>query len=113
MSKCKNSLKVLESFEIQILWIFSDLDMRDATTQIKDFENHVPALMSAGYASFHHPLMMHGSFENTSYKQRRATVINVFGDGVISNLDLTHSESPGTNKYPKVPRGEKMCGGHE
>jgi len=31
-----------------------------------------------GEASFHHPLMIHGSYENRTTRPRRATVINVF-----------------------------------
>ena len=66
--------------------------------------------MKKGYASFHHPVLMHGSFENRSPVQRRATVINVFGDGVISNLDFVSVNSPGTKDYPHIPIGNKMEG---
>ena len=37
-----------------------------------------------GEASFHHPLMVHGSYENRTNSPRRAAVINVFRDGVCS-----------------------------
>lgn len=40
--------------------------------------------LKAGECAFHHPLMMHGSFANQSNRSRRATVINVFRDGVKS-----------------------------
>ena len=66
--------------------------------------------MKAGYASFHHPVLMHGSFENRSLAQRRATVINVFGDGVVSNLDFVSEIAPGTKNYPSIPVGHKMEG---
>lgn len=33
--------------------------------------------LKAGYASFHHPLLVHGSFANCSSSCRRATVINL------------------------------------
>ena len=36
---------------------------------------------------FHHSMMMHGSYTNRSDKPRRATVINVFRDGVLYNMD--------------------------
>ena len=40
-------------------------------------------------ASFHHPLFVHGSFENFSPRPRprRSLVINVFRDGVKSDAD--------------------------
>src|SRR5881227_3850843 len=40
--------------------------------------------LKAGECSFHHPLMVHGSFENKSDCPRRGAVINVFRDGVRS-----------------------------
>jgi ectoine hydroxylase-related dioxygenase (phytanoyl-CoA dioxygenase family) len=43
--------------------------------------------LKAGEASFHHPLMMHGSYENRTDRPRRAMVINVFRDGVCSQLN--------------------------
>ena len=78
--------------------------------QIHDFDRKVPIVMKEGYASFHHPVLMHGSFENRSSAQRRATVINVFGDGVVSNLDSVSGNSPGTNNYPPIKIGNKMEG---
>jgi ectoine hydroxylase-related dioxygenase (phytanoyl-CoA dioxygenase family) len=32
--------------------------------------------LKAGHASFHHPLLIHGSFANSSSSSRRATVVN-------------------------------------
>ncbi len=43
--------------------------------------------LKKGEASFHHPLMVHGSFENKTDRPRRAAVINVFRDGVDSASD--------------------------
>ena len=88
--------------------------VRDLLTpeQIRDFEKKTPIVMKAGYASFHHPVLMHGSFENRSPSQRRATVINVFGDGVVSNLDFDTVNAPGTKNYPAIPVGEKMRGSY-
>jgi ectoine hydroxylase-related dioxygenase (phytanoyl-CoA dioxygenase family) len=40
--------------------------------------------LKRGECSFHHPFMVHGSYANTSEMPRRATVINVFRDGVKS-----------------------------
>ena len=78
--------------------------------QIADFERKTPIEMKAGEASFHHPLLMHGSYENRSGRQRRATLINVFADGVISNREDDSPDSPGTDNYPKVPKGQPMDG---
>jgi ectoine hydroxylase-related dioxygenase (phytanoyl-CoA dioxygenase family) len=47
----------------------------------------VPIELKAGYATFHHPLTVHGSYENRTDRPRRATVINVFRDGVRSDSD--------------------------
>jgi ectoine hydroxylase-related dioxygenase (phytanoyl-CoA dioxygenase family) len=61
--------------------------------------------LKAGEASFHHPLLVHGSFENFSARPRRAAVINVFRDGVKSDSD----EPPLAGVSP-VKKGEKMQG---
>ena len=42
--------------------------------------------LKAGECSFHHPLMVHGSFENRSDRPRRGAVINVFRDGVRTTI---------------------------
>lgn len=61
--------------------------------------------LKKGYASFHHPLMVHGSYANKSPLARRAFVLNVFADGTESNAD--------TELLPNtvvVPKGNKMEG---
>ncbi|HEX8264117.1 MAG TPA: phytanoyl-CoA dioxygenase family protein [Pyrinomonadaceae bacterium] len=70
-------------------------------------ENFQPVAveLKAGEASFHHPLLVHGSFENFSARPRRAAVINVFRDGVKSDSD----EPPLAGVSP-VKKGEKMQG---
>ncbi len=73
--------------------------------QIQALENPVPVLVKAGQCSFHHPLMVHGSKANYTDRSRRAFVINVFRDGVISNSDETL-----LNGVPVIPKGEKMDG---
>lgn len=47
----------------------------------------VPVELKKGYAAFHHPLMVHGSYANKSPRSRRAYVLNVFADGTVSNSD--------------------------
>jgi len=58
-----------------------------------------------GYASFHHPLLVHGSYENRTARPRRALVINAFRDGVYSD-----SDRPPLKGVPPVPPGQKMDG---
>ena len=65
----------------------------------------VPIELKRGYCSFHHPLLVHGSFENRSDRQRRATVINVFQDGVRSM-----SNEPLLDGVPPIAAGERMDG---
>ena len=73
--------------------------------QKKQFEDPQYAEVKAGEAIFHHSLTLHGSGANTSAKPRRAFVINVFEDGVVSD-----SNEPLLNGVPVVPGGEKMQG---
>lgn len=61
--------------------------------------------LKAGEAVFHHPLMLHGSYENRSPRQRRAVVINMFRDGTLSDAD-----EPLLDGVNAIPRGEKMAG---
>ncbi len=61
--------------------------------------------LKSGECSFHHPLLVHGSYENRSARARRATVINVFRDGVRSA-----SDAPLLEGVPPIPSGSKMEG---
>ena len=65
----------------------------------------VPIELEKGEASFHHPLMVHGSFENSTERPRRATVINVFRDGVSSA-----SDNPLLAGVPAIATGHKVEG---
>lgn len=69
------------------------------------FSKPVAVELKAGEATFHHPLMVHGSFANETDRPRRATVINVFRDGVRSDSDEVLLEG-----VPPIPKGEKMQG---
>lgn len=65
----------------------------------------IPVELKKGFASFHHPLMVHGSYANRSPVARRAFVLNVFADGTVSNAD--------TELLPNsvvIPKGDKMDG---
>ncbi|MDC6388637.1 phytanoyl-CoA dioxygenase family protein [Maribacter sp. PR1] len=72
--------------------------------QKKEF-NPVPIPLKKGYATFHHPLMVHGSYENKSKRPRRAFVLNVFADGTVSN---TNEEL--LKGVPPISKGQKMEG---
>jgi len=72
--------------------------------QKEDFKP-VAIELKRGEASFHHPLMVHGSFENKTDRPRRATVINVFRDGVKSN-----SNEPLLEGVPAIARGDQVQG---
>lgn len=73
--------------------------------QKAQFENPRFAEVKAGEAIFHHSLTLHGSGENKSDKPRRAFVINVFADGVVSD-----SDNPLLEGVPPVHKGNKMDG---
>ncbi len=65
----------------------------------------VPIELKKGEASFHHALLMHGSYENRSERPRRATVINVFRDGTLSDTNETLLDG-----VPVIPAGQPMAG---
>lgn len=67
--------------------------------------NPVAIELKKGMATFHHPLMLHGSFENNTDGPRRATVLNVFRDGVRSA-----SSEPLLVGVPPIPAGEPIGG---
>lgn len=73
--------------------------------QWETFQNPVAIELKAGEASFHHPLMVHGSYANTTDRPRRAAVINVFRDGTLSDTDEVLLEG-----VPPIPKGEPMGG---
>ena len=54
--------------------------------QLESFEKKTANKLPRGYASFHHPLSMHGSYENNSDRSRRAIVINTMGIKTKSNI---------------------------
>lgn len=85
----------------------NDMDaILDALTpeQTRQFKP-VAIELKRGECSFHHPLMVHGSYENRTATSRRAIVLNVFRDGVVSA-----SDAPPLEGVPTVPIGQKMAG---
>ncbi len=75
------------------------------TPEQKQAFQPIPIELKRGQCTFHHPLMVHGSYENRSPRPRRATLINAFRDGVQSAAD-----EPLLEGVPTVPRGTKMEG---
>jgi len=65
----------------------------------------VPIELKSGEASFHHPLMIHGSFANATDRPRRGVVINVIRDGVVSDSDYPLLEG-----IPPISKGQKLDG---
>jgi ectoine hydroxylase-related dioxygenase (phytanoyl-CoA dioxygenase family) len=65
----------------------------------------IPIELKKGYGTFHHPLLVHGSYENKSSRSRRAFVLNMFADGTVTNSDK--ELMPGT---PAIPKGSKIEG---
>jgi ectoine hydroxylase-related dioxygenase (phytanoyl-CoA dioxygenase family) len=73
--------------------------------QQKQFSNKVAIEMKKGHGTFHHPLLVHGSYENRSANSRRAFVLNVFADGTMSD-----SDSEILKGVPVIAKGKKMEG---
>ncbi len=85
----------------------NDMDtIKDALTEEQKREFKPVAIeLKKGECSFHHPMMVHGSYANGSDRPRRAMVINVIRDGVVSD-----SNEPLLEGVPVVPKGEKLSG---
>jgi ectoine hydroxylase-related dioxygenase (phytanoyl-CoA dioxygenase family) len=72
--------------------------------QLEQFQP-VAIELKKGECAFHHPLMIHGSYENRTDRPRRAAVVNVFRDGVCSASDEAVLAG-----VPPIPAGEPMAG---
>lgn len=73
--------------------------------QMDQFQNPYAVELKAGQAAFHHPLLVHGSYENRTTRPRRAIVLNVFADGTLSDSDEVLLQG-----VPPISKGEKMEG---
>ena len=84
-------------------------DMNEIMTVLNDEQKQafrpVPIEIKRGQCSFHHPLTVHGSYENRSDRPRRATLINAFREGVRSAAD-----EPLLKGVPTVPKGHRIEG---
>ena len=72
--------------------------------QKRDFKPKA-IVLKKGECSFHHPLVVHGSYENRTERPRRAVVINVVRDGVYSV-----SDKPLLEGVPPIAVGERLSG---
>ena len=92
---------------LPITGLANDMDAIQSvlTEEQKKHFQPVAIELKADQCSFHHPLMVHGSYENRSDHPRRGTVINVFRDGARSA-----SNDPLLAGVPPIPAGEKIEG---
>ena len=93
--------------DLPVTGLAGDMDAIQSvlTGEQKEMFKPVAIELKAGEASFHHPRMIHGSYANSTERPRRATVVNVFRDGVRSN-----SDSPLLEGVPAIPKGRPMGG---
>ena len=93
--------------DLPVTGLAGDMDAIQSVLTDEQRERFKPVAieLKAGEASFHHPRMIHGSYANDTDSPRRATVINVFRDGVRSN-----SDAPPLEGVPAIPKGRPMGG---
>ena len=73
--------------------------------QWEQFQHPVAVELKAGQCVYHHPLAMHGSFENRTDIPRRAAVLNFVRDGVCSDIN-----EPLLNGVDIIPAGQPLAG---
>lgn len=73
--------------------------------QMKAMENPVAIELKKGQITFHHPLLIHGSFENRTERSRRAAVLNFFKTGTKSMTNDVLLKG-----VPPVPSGTELGG---
>lgn len=73
--------------------------------QQSQYDKKVAIEMPMGYGTFHHPLMVHGSYENRSDRSRRALVLNVFAEGTKSDTNQSLLEG-----IPVIEPGQALTG---
>jgi len=74
-----------------------------SSEQVDAFDKRVPNELLKGYASFHHPLMMHGSYANTSPRPRRAVVLNAMGNQTLGNT-ADYERKDALKSFPNMPQ---------
>lgn len=73
--------------------------------QWEQFQSPAVIELKRGECAFHHPLMIHGSYENRTDHPRRACVLNVVADGVRSDTN-----EPLLEGVPPIPSGNRLEG---
>jgi ectoine hydroxylase-related dioxygenase (phytanoyl-CoA dioxygenase family) len=76
--------------------------------ELREQFHPTPVPLAAGMASFHHPLTVHGSYENHSAGPRRAAVLNYMAPDTRS----AEGRVPLLAGTPLVARGEVVQGEH-
>jgi ectoine hydroxylase-related dioxygenase (phytanoyl-CoA dioxygenase family) len=92
---------------LPITGLTGDMDaIREVLThaELREFRPR-PALLRRGEATFHHPLTVHGSFQNRSTRPRRGIALNFCRDGTRSA-----SDEPLLEGVPPIPRGRPLEG---
>jgi len=75
--------------------------------QTAAFEQKVANILQKGYASFHHPLTMHGSYSNYSERPRRAVVLNAMDRSTLGNTkDYERLEA--LHNFPKMEQDKAL-----
>jgi ectoine hydroxylase-related dioxygenase (phytanoyl-CoA dioxygenase family) len=75
--------------------------------QLGVFEKKVANELPRGYASFHHPLTMHGSYENHSERPRRAVVINAMDHRTVGNT-AGYNRLDALKRFPAMPQDKLL-----
>ena len=103
--------------DLPVTGLTADMEAIQAVLTDEQKEKFKPVAieLKKGECSFHHPRMIHGSYENTTHRPRRGTVINVVRDGVMSNTDgplLTDTAQRVSDSVREeiIPKGEKLGG---
>lgn len=97
---------------LPITGLTGDMDaVRNVLTesQLQDFDKRLPNELPKGYASFHHPLMMHGSYENRSDRSRRAVVINAMSAQTLGNT-AGYARMDALKTFPEMPQDQVLNG---
>ena len=77
--------------------------------QVEIFDAKVPNELSRGYASFHHPLTMHGSYANYSARPRRAIVLNAMDHCTLGNA-AGYDRLDALKSFPSIVQDEPLDG---
>jgi hypothetical protein len=77
--------------------------------QLAVFDKKVANELPRGYASFHHPLMMHGSYANDSERPRRAVVLNAMAHTTVGNT-ANYERLDALHYFPSMEQDKVLTG---